>query len=520
MKVLGLSLGHNASAGLIEDGNILCAYENERLTGIKSDSQFPIHAIRRIIELYDLSDLKYIVVGHWFLDGQLPDDDPKHWKPDIIKDLFPKAEVLSLSKDFSHHDSHMLSAEVFAGMTEDHYALVADGFGTEGECISVYFISNGASTLARRIYGFNRSVGMWYQYSTEYMGMKPHQDEWKALGYETHIDEYISNVHYVQDMRELLVDFYYESYMRLDTHETSLSSLIKTKKFVYESLESMIVGYKDEREKRVLASFLTQLHTENILRRLFLYFKPVNLIVSGGCFYNVKINSMLADMTSGKFSAMPLAGDQAGWLGVYEYYFKDLKWPNHLFWGHRDQIDTPCIGIKQGGYNQVLGELSLWSIVNIIRGSMEYGPRALCHTSTLALPTLTNVDIINAMNGRDTVMPFALVVTRKQAEDLFEDVNKIHKSLEYMIITRRFKPGKHIGLEGGAHYYPLHNKWTCRLQITDDPFMIRLLEEFGPLINTSFNYHGTPIVFNKRQIEYSHNMERKKFPIATVLVED
>jgi hypothetical protein len=87
-----------------------------------------------------------------------------------------------------------------------------------------------------------------------------------------------------------------------------------------------------------------------------------------------------------------------------------------------------------------------------------------------------------------------------------------------MIVTRRFKPGKQVGLEGGAHYYPLQDVYTCRPQITHDPMMVSLLEELGPLINTSFNYHGVPIVYGQEQIENSHRLERISFPIITVTI--
>jgi hypothetical protein len=38
------------------------------------------------------------------------------------------------------------------------------------------------------------------------------------------------------------------------------------------------------------------------------------------------------------------------------------------------------------------------------------------------------------------------------------------------------------------------------------------LEEFGPLINTSWNYHGVPIVMTTEQIIYTHTKERESLP--------
>jgi carbamoyltransferase len=189
MKALVLTLGHNSSAILVEDGNIIVGYEEERLTGIKADSKFHFRSIQRIKELYNISDDVPICVGHWFLDGKLPKDDLKHWDIDYIQTLFPKSRIYSLESGFTHHDSHALSAEIFAGkdFPEDYHTFVVDGFGTRGECYSIY----KASELIARYYGFHKSIGLFYQYATAYMGMKMHNHEYKILGYETHIDELI-----------------------------------------------------------------------------------------------------------------------------------------------------------------------------------------------------------------------------------------------------------------------------------------------------------------------------------------
>jgi predicted NodU family carbamoyl transferase len=147
-------------------------------------------------------------------------------------------------------------------------------------------------------------------------------------------------------------------------------------------------------------------------------------------------------------------------------------------------------------------------MVNVVRGSMEYGPRALCHTSTLAYPDKRLAKQINQMNNRVNEMPFGLVVTKEQAEELFWGTEKVHKSLEYMIITRQFKRGMTEFMEGGAHYYPVTGTYTCRPQVTKDPMMVEILNATGPLINTSWNYHGTPIVRSTDEILYTHAHER------------
>jgi predicted NodU family carbamoyl transferase len=351
------------------------------------------------------------------------------------------------------------------------------------------------------------------------------------LAYEVHMSELAPCPYKMRDIDDY-IDKFSDSHLWTGRHveETQLESLKSVQSAINIQLDlfiSFIKGQKltlgdpnESRNKRILVSYFTQRHTENVLRAMVNRVNPENLIVVGGVFYNVKVNSMLADLTPGKFCAMPLAGDQGAGLGVYQMMFKDLKWPGHLNWGIRPHFnfkDDTCKGIRHGDVMEVGAELIIRGMVNVVRGAMEFGPRTLCNTSTLAIPSPVNARYINDMNARTNEMPFALVVTEAQARKLFVDIDKIHRSLGYMIVTRKFKPGKHGNYLGGAHYYPFTDEYTCRPQITNDPFMVKLLDEFGPLINTSFNYHGQPIVYDQAQIAYAHTKENETFEVSTII---
>jgi predicted NodU family carbamoyl transferase len=86
-----------------------------------------------------------------------------------------------------------------------------------------------------------------------------------------------------------------------------------------------------------------------------------------------------------------------------------------------------------------------------------------------------------------------------------------------MVATREIN--SHLA-PGASHYYPLTGKSTCRPQIVSesDVLMNSLLDEFGPLINTSFNYHGVPIAFEADSIEYSHDKQNGAGNITTVVI--
>ncbi len=534
MKSLAISLGHNSSAVLIEDGRVVAGYEEERFTEVKSDSVFPANAIMHLNLRFGLDKHTDVYVGHWFTDARLPTQSNKYWNYDAIKTWFPYGEIHSLSKDITHHDSHLLSATVFAGpeFTQDCIAVVADGFGSFGECLTVYHVRNGAHRILHRVFGFEKSMGLLYQYATAFMGMKMHNHEYKMLAYEVHIDEVLSGyeVSQLDDMVHEAAGRYLKS-MRQGTLSNEFDPLVDLSALpnVQNHINVALLGVlrtlgmafdkTDERSKRIVISYFVQRVVEQVIMATVGLYRPHNLLVAGGLFYNVKLNHKLADSISGKFCAMPLAGDQGAALGVYEAYNGDLEWPDTLCWGPRD-LSTLMFDLPRGAYavspssaaDRIADVLRNKGWVNIVRGNMEYGPRALCHTSTLALPTEENVEIINRANDRTVEMPFAPVMTAAQAEDHFEDTQKIHKSLEYMIMARAYKDGKVEKVKGAAHWYPDTNQYTGRPQVTNDPLMVTLLNEFGPLVNTSFNFHGVPIVRDVHQVLKTHNKQVETAP--------
>jgi predicted NodU family carbamoyl transferase len=522
MKSLAISLGHNASAVLIEDGRIVAGYEEERFSAVKSDSNFPIHSIHELKSRFDLK-CPDVYVGHWFIDAQLPGPN-KYWQPQVLQELFPGCNVDSLSADFTHHDSHLESAKVFAGkdFAHSYTAIVADGFGSFGECISIYKVTGAGHRLLRRMWGFDRSLGMLYQYATAFMGMKMHNHEYKMLAYEVHIERVLewghrqTLVELAQEEAKRFMEELYAFKLSSDYDPvTSLDALPNVQVDIDQRLSRVAravgVNHSDVFKLRVVISWFVQRVVELVMTTLASMYSEGSLMVVGGLFYNVKLNHLLAGQTKGKFCAMPLAGDQGAALGVYQAYKGDLQWPGHLAWGHRtlnfDHILLPPgvieVESEEEAIKPIQKALETKGFVNLVRGAMEFGPRALCNTSTLALPSKSIAENINRMNDRTMEMPFAPVMTREQADEAFVDVDKIHRSLEYMICTRTYRSGFGEKMPGAAHLYP-DGHYTGRPQITSDPMMVDLLREYGPLVNTSYNFHGVPIVRSPEQILDTH----------------
>jgi len=154
---------------------------------------------------------------------------------------------------------------------------------------------------------------------------------------------------------------------------------------------------------------------------------------------------------------------------------------------------------------------------------MEFGARALGHTSTIAKPTVENVEYINMINGRSTIMPMGPIMTYLQACMTFPNFSHIRSGEEYMTIALSVKTGSHIGIEGVCHKVPLDDEYTCRAQvIADGHSLFKLVDSLGPLINTSFNIHGVPIVYNNddtmRCIDYQQKLDHNNRIYNLILI--
>lgn len=545
---LVLTLGHNSSAILVRENRIVAGYETERLTGVKSDSTFPLKSIMELNRRFGFSGSVDVYVSHWELFGKVSGMKPKHWDPTVISQVANGGRIFETNEWFTHHDAHAWSAILFAGRDfpsraiDKTYIFVMDGFGTFGEHMSFYRLVDGNPVLLERKFGFGGSLGLLYQYTTAFMGMKQNQDEYKILAFEAGIDAFADRMDAIEAQVAYWSDFYVQrlsAFMEVDRTDPmlDLGALPNTASAISDMLNQYLVaiGFDsavDLRSKRILCAYFVQKIVENVVAHFVRFFDPKNVLLVGGLFYNVKLNNMISRMVPGLTCIMPLAGDQGAGLGVYKAINPELEWPGHLYWGPRDlspsMADVPGIVVcdPDEGFSRIAEELGTPNrMVNVVRGAMEFGPRALCHTSTLALPDRDVADRINFLNNRTNEMPFAPVMTQSQAEQRLEGCESIHRSLLYMICTRDFRTGEHLDMLGAAHRYPNEDRYSARPQITFDGWMIDLLSNTGPLINTSFNYHGVPIVCTDAQIINTHTMERTHSdgdgdPITVVIREE
>ena len=569
-----ITLGHNSSAIFVDNSSEeqkIIGYEQERLSRLKADSQFPVDAINEIEHNVGYEKMKgcTVLISHWFSTKWM--GNPKidvfgnckymnenarrkinSYKPEHVKFVY---------SEFTHHDAHAYSALAFYNYHNSNeqirvvngprYILVADGFGNDEEVLSLYVShkKDEKPHLLHRAYGYQYSLGLFYQYATAFVGMKENQDEYKFLGYEAHIGD-ILNVEQLSIIDRHIneaVDYFTCNWAKTTEPNAQneamidMSELREACKYWYSQFANVcdaihIDDYHSFNARCAIAYFIQQT-CEHALTSFIESYGVENLIVAGGTFYNVKLNNALLSKIKGIFCAMPLAGDQGAAIGMYEaenkehapqFKFDTLAWGkrrlyNFEKYANGDDVHYYKISNDDSTSFKILADciaarISDGALVNVVFGNMEFGPRALGNTSTIFLPTVDNVANNNKMNHRNEVMPCAPICTDGNAYRLFdrEELDRVIGSDRFMICTHNYRKPYSKQYGGVMHNKTLDTEFTGRPQIVrNGTFMysvlkqVELMTDTACLVNTSFNVHGNPIVFDTKDIIDNFNFQKE-----------
>lgn len=541
-KSILITLGHNSSVIFYNCEGKPLGYEQERLSGIKSDSSYPKLALEKVLSHLSEEEItgSNVFVSHWFDTFNLFEINNKYFDSMHFAVLVEKynLNVIPLSPSFTHHDAHAWStlafSENFVDLADgDIHHIVLDGFGNNQEVLSIYKSSDTGLEPVLKTYGYKNSLGLLYQYATSFCKMKENQDEYKFLGYEANIDSMIGP-EAIEGLRILAYDFsmkFMENIKEANIKPEKGEDLIDyvalggVKQDVYIHLQTVLDAFRENdfldniEETRTIIGFYVQQCLENCILRLISKFKIKNVFLSGGCFMNVKLNKVILDNIQGKVCVNPLTGDQGAAIGMFRRYTNTKFDFYDLCFGKRDKMESihasTKIGLADEGiiilhknwefYGFVAELITDNFIVNVIQGDMEFGARALCNTSTLAKPTLDNTRYINMVNKRNEIMPMAPVMLATEMHLMLKpyDVHRVIGSNEYMIMTHDYiRP---VAMNNDYYRGVLHTKvcekgYTCRPQIIYNKTsnIGEILQRVNPtcLINTSFNTHGRPILFS------------------------
>ena len=423
MKILGLSEGfHDAGACLIEDEEIVSATHSERYSRKKNDRWlYPSQVVEAdVVSFYEKPWLKRT---RQLYAGQ-------GWKRARTK----------YDVSFSHHKTHMAAAYYTRPFKEEPVCVVIDAIG-EWDTASIWYKSKKKWSMK-----YPRSLGLFYSAITQYVGLKPMEDEYILMGMAAY------------GKPQVYMDYVFE-------------------KNLHKGLGDVVLG---SHEYHIAASAQEKIEREifKIMNRAKQYSEY--LCYGGGvalnCVANSKIRPMFKDMW-----IMPNPGDCGSSLGAAALVRrKMLHWTGPYLGTNIDRDINP---------REVAQYLYDNAYCGVANGRAEFGPRALGNRSLLADPRRNIKDTVNKIKRRQLFRPFAPAILEEHADEYFSGPMN-----EYMQFVAEAK-----------HDYSsvTHVDGTARVQIVrkDCTSVLRpVLEEWYDktgvpmLLNTSLNIKGQPMV--------------------------
>ena len=542
MKILGIAPDvWISSAALIEDGRITAGVAEERLNRQKMSSAFPEQAIAYCLKEAGctLDSIDQIAVA-WNPGVHLRSASRRfthnmRWRgeymssvPSVLLGIQDNPEVTGIDQIIhladsdtritfvDHHMSHAANAFLLSPF-DDAAILTADGRGEEETC--TFGVGHGNQIEKLHSVSLPHSIGLLYGVITEFLGFRPHSDEWKVMALASYGNEkgnkYRSLIRSLIELRDdgaFELDLSYFTYYLFDNKPTMYSSKLID-----------LLGSPRRRDDPIeqrhydlaLAIQLVFEETFNhMLGRLHDETGQANLAFSGGCVMNSVYNGKVLNTTPFENVFISSCPDDSGVsIGAALYVYNCLngqteRYPQeHNFYGPEyssNEIEETLKSFKiPYEYHENIGKvgadlLSKGTLLGWFQGKMEFGQRALGSRSILADPRdIRSKELVNsAVKYREAFRPFAPAILAEQAEFWFE--MPPGDSVPYMEKVYPVRPEKRDLIPAVVHV-----DGTGRLQTVSkdtNPRFHSIIEAFGAItgvpviLNTSFNLNGEPIV--------------------------
>ncbi|MFI7705173.1 carbamoyltransferase [Nonomuraea sp. NPDC049480] len=532
--------GHDSSAALTVDGELVAAVEEERLNREKKTARFPREAIAWVLRQGGLTFDDVDVFAHsWRFSEDIMNNmireitdadapvDKKFARLRRLDDtharIFSREAILA---DFHEHTGHRLTDDRLVSVPH-HIAHLMTGYHLSGGGDAAFVVSDGRAEWLSAILGEVRdgkvhifddatvdgdnSLALLFAVLTRYLGFTPNNDEYKVMGLAgfgpppehnpllKHVVELTGDGRYTIPYAPRAVRAYYALFDRIfDTGPDGREDF---------EVRVRVAAAAQEMVEKVTAHQLRALEERSTLPRL---------LFEGGLALNCVNNTKLLE--SSRFAEMDVsfgASDPGVAIGAAFYAGQEAgatpRVTRSPYLGpaygdadilaaleeHADQVDW-----RELDPGQVAAETAALlqdkNVVGWFQGRMEYGPRALGNRSILANPRFADIkDIINErIKHREPFRPFAPVVLEDVAREVFEMGKK--RVSPYMTFVFPVRPGYRDLIPGATHV-----DGTSRIQTLgerDNPLLAGLLRSFTALtgipclINTSFNVAGEPIV--------------------------
>ena len=496
MKILGISaFYHDSACALIDNGELICAVQEEAFTRKKHDPGFPARSmefclkkiskdvkesIKKIdyIVYYDKPFLSFERLLETYLN-HAPFKGPHSFLHSMPLWLGKKLNMNYLVKKeikrrFSvdakdipeilfnyHHLSHASSA-FYPSPYKKSAILCLDGVGEwattsswigEGRCIKPVWQIN-----------FPHSLGLFYSTFTEYCGFKVNSGEYKLMGLAPYgMPKFTSiledNVIEIKEDGSFQLNMDYFDYPHsLRMSSSLLNDLLKkppARKEQGVDIHYMDVACSVQKiVEKIVVRLSRTLHRDTSMD---------NLCMAGGVALNCVANGKILKETPFRsLWVQPASGDAGGSLGAALSVWHDFLKKTRIV-GKTDSMKGAFLGpsyssceieavLKSEGavYEQyaeediihvIVDNISKGKIVGHFHGQMEFGPRALGNRSIFGDPRLE--DMQDKMNKkikfRESFRPFAISILEEKIGGFFEDVHSPYMLLVSYVLKRQRK---------------------------------------------------------------------------------
>lgn len=580
MNILGLNIGHNATACLLRDGKIVGCVSEERFSRVKNHAGVPVKSINYLLKSEGLviNDIDEIVLDDHYdiekdpylakkilknftnktrfqkISSRLFYKYPGlHKNYSILKDsLFGKSKDMKRIEHvrnhisrllkfprgkitfINHHLAHALATLFNIDPNEKTLIFTLDAEGS-GLCATVSLAQNGKLKL---IAGTRKgaSIGALYGNTTICLGMKPLEHEFKVMGLAPYAkkDKVMEAYEKLKQILWLNKNLKFGSKFHMFVSDYFIFEEMKFTRF------DNIAGAVQKLTEELTYKWIKEAIAKTGVR---------NIALSGGVFMNVKASQKISEMPEVKsIFVMPSCGDEVNSIGScfygYRKYCEKNKIPlnfhriEDLYLGPEYNEEYVKNFIAEGklkeryhikkvkNVNKVVAKLlAQGEIVARCSGKSEWGARALGNRSILS--NANNTETIRILNetikDRDFWMPFTPSIIDKFEKKYVVNPKKI--SAPYMCITFDSTEQARKDIPAAMHPYDQ----TLRPQIVTkdyNPDYYEVIEEFskltgrGGILNTSFNLHGEPNVLTPEDaIHTVDNSDLKYLVVGDYLFE-
>jgi len=516
MNILGISTpGPNAAAALFDNGGIVAAVEEEKLTRLSDTHALPQLAIQQVLagaglRFSDLGTIAFADRGAKTRNGQRK-SPAREAMLARLRQLLAGRRFVS----FDHHLCHAASAFYTSDfsrsliLTLDHGANSSSGQIAIGEDDNL----KPLQTLA-----FPNSFGWFYSRLAQVVGLRPHRDEHKL--------QWLSKdgqPEYLEIFRKLFswnlkgLPAFDRRYFTPGPDGTGIFAPRLSRELGLPRsaapTEPAVRANLARSAQEALEEFVLRL-AENIREQI----GADSLCLAGGVFQNVLLVRALEERSSFRnVYVQPVAGNAGTSLGAAFLARKKASGrsgraplgslalgPEPTSQEIKSVLDNCKIVYKYlNSEDELLAEttrqLDRGKIVGWCQGRTEFGHRALGNRSLLASPfneyVLDNVN--QFIKHREEFHPFALSVPAERAYEFFD----CGPNCRFMASLGALK-NPIAGLERFTFNGAAVRVHTVERQA--NPLFWRLLHKFGEsapapiLVNTSFNLFGEPLVTDPR----------------------